>query len=131
MKKIYSYIIIFVTLLGSSTLVNSKTIESDITIERISSRQVTVKTANVINNNGGITVSGRLKRKYATNSWRLPGHIDVEILGTEGTVIYKTKAGYSKTSHLRTVRNFKYSYSIDIPFILSSKNIIRVLFHET
>ena len=130
MKIFIRYLIIFVTLLSGYASANSKSIETDIAVELISSRQVIVKTANINNKNEGITLSGRLKRRFATNSWRLPGHIDVEILDAEGTVIYKSKARYLKKSHLRNIRNFKYEYSIDIPFIPSDENVIRVSFHE-
>ncbi|MBL1142620.1 MAG: hypothetical protein HND53_11360 [Proteobacteria bacterium] len=128
MKKINYYL--FILLLSVYTTVNAKTIQEGIAIELISSRQVVIKTANIYYKNDGITVSGRLKRRYATNSLRLPGHLDVEILDVQGSAIYKTRAKYSKISYLRNIRNFKYEYSIDIPFVPSDRHTIRMTFQE-
>ena len=130
MRLTTTYIILFMIIGFASASVNSKPLGNDIDIKRISSKHVIITSATIIRANGGVSIIGRLKQRYATDSRRLPGHIDVDILNAEGRVIYKTKSGYKNVSLLRVNRNFKYEYYVAIPIILTEEDTIRLSFHE-
>ncbi|MBL1140431.1 MAG: hypothetical protein HND53_00180 [Proteobacteria bacterium] len=131
MKKTYHYtIMVTLFILSGCVSINDKEDENKISIEQISSRQVIVETANINESEEGLIISGRLKQRYATNSSRLSGHVDITILNADNEIIYKTKTGYSVSSKLRTNRNFKFKYSANIPVNIDEMYVIRVSFYD-
>ena len=130
MKKTYIYILISTILICGCASLQSNEHINDIKIELISTEYIFVKTGYITNKLKGTTITGKLERRYRINNWQLHGHVHVEVLDTEGAVIYDVKKGNLKKANMRSIRDVSYRYNVDIPFVPSDENIIRVTYHE-
>ena len=78
---------------GGKNLVRDGVVE----IETVPSRQAAITSLRVAQNGPNMMLRGRVQRRPI--GWgRIPGHIDVELVGPDGSVLEKTRAGYRQRS---------------------------------
>ena len=97
--------------------------KNNITIERVHSKNVHVEKADVIKTANGIRVYGYLKR-HAKPRGTIPGHIDVEIINSNGESQGITRDSYSRTNRRKQVK-----FSVVLNAVPENGSIIRVTHH--
>ena len=96
-----------------------------IDVVKISSRSAKFTKLAVYSNDSGISVSGELRKRIPSRG-RIYGHVDVDVLSPNGTVLFTTTTNYhrkSRKSHLS-------KFTIDIPLVLERGSTVRAIHHR-
>jgi hypothetical protein len=72
-------------------------ITDTVEVERMDSRKAQIRTVQVRDHDGRLKVSGRLKKRYKGRS-PISGHLHIEALGQDGTLLGQVTTGYRQLS---------------------------------
>ena len=116
-----------------SVSADNKPIKNDVAIERLSSEKIIVTSAYAYEKDNGSIIYGKLRRQLGniSHSLILQGHVCVSILDPDGNELYQTETRNFRKLHVRNHHDRLYTYLIEIPFIASEGNTIRISFHDS
>ena len=93
-------------------------------VERIDSRDAKIETVQVRTVESGLTISGRLRKKYHGRG-SIPGHLHIRIIDRNGELLAHTISGYQR----RSVKTRRSSFSTTVPVQQGEASIIEVIHH--
>jgi len=96
-----------------------------IDVVKISSRSANITKLAVYSNDSGISVSGELRKRIPSRG-RIYGHVDVDILSPDGTVLFTTTSNYRRQNRKSHSSNF----TIGIPLVLEHGSAVHVTHHR-
>ena len=91
---------ILVTLFITGCAATGKDLVPDNTvqIEKVSSRWATVRSVNVVQKDGEVTLRGEVVRRPPVGRGPIPGHIDLEVSGPDGEMVEEAVIEYPRRS---------------------------------
>jgi hypothetical protein len=93
----YAWLSLAVAMTGCASLGLDPDISDAVRIERIDSPQARIASVRVRDHGGQLAVSGRLQKRHRGRS-PIAGHLHIEVIGQEGTVLGQAVTSYRRLS---------------------------------
>ncbi len=117
-------LLLVMTLTGCATT-NGLIKEADLKLEVIDSSTVRITHASLQTSAGTLTLHGDLERRIAAHG-PIPGHLHVDLLDPEGTVIKEIRIGY----RYKGAKSHKATFNLPLPAALPVGSTLRVTHHD-
>ena len=95
----------FTIITGCATMGKDLVRNGSVNIEKVSSRKATIVFVSVIQEGDQAVLRGEV-RSRGFGRGPIPGHIDLEVIGTDGSVLEKSKIDYHQLSSKSTYAKF-------------------------
>lgn len=99
--------------------------DNTVQIEKVSSRWATVRSVNVVQEDGEVRLRGEVVR-WPVGRGPIPGHIDLEVIGPDGEIVEEAVVKY----HRRSVKSRHATFYTPLKTVPPPESIIRVT-HDT
>lgn len=82
---------------GCATAGRNLVRDNTVKIEKVSSKQATITSVNVIQEGDQVMLRGEVRRRLVSRG-HIPGHIDLEVIGADGSVLEESVIDYHRRS---------------------------------
>lgn len=83
---------------------------NNVTVEKVDSKKARIGLVSVAESNGGVVIRGEIRRR-SNSRGRIPGHMDIKILASDGQLVAESFVNYKRRSHRS--RTAKFSLKLD------------------